>query len=98
MQRYLSVDPRKLLLPTQRLSGADPWKLQRQIAQFGATIIGMPPIWVEEDPDGRLRIINGTTRAVRVAKMLPGNPVIVEVISKTKKTFRSTITVSEVIP
>jgi hypothetical protein len=32
---FLDVDPRTLRLPTSRRSGADPYKLQRQIAQFG---------------------------------------------------------------
>ena len=97
MPRFLSVDPRTLFLPTQRLSGADPWKLQRQIAQYGSSIVGLPPIWVEEDPGGRLRIVNGTTRAVRVAKLLPGCPVIVEVIAQLKKPIRTTATVADAI-
>jgi len=33
---FLDVDPRSLRLPGSRRSGADPLKLHRQIAQFGA--------------------------------------------------------------
>jgi hypothetical protein len=43
---YLDVDPRELHLPAPRSGGADPAKLHRQIAQFGKSIVGMPPIWV----------------------------------------------------
>jgi hypothetical protein len=40
---YLDVDPRTLRLPGGRLGGADPYKLQRQIAAFGTGQAGMPP-------------------------------------------------------
>ena len=63
MPWLLDVDPRTLFLPTQRLSVADPWKLQHQIAQYGSATLGMPAIWVEVDPDGRLEIVDGVTRA-----------------------------------
>lgn len=97
MPRFLNVDPLTLFLPTQRLSGADPWKLNRQIAQFGTSTMGMPPIWVEEDCDGKLRILNGTTRAVRVAKLLPGQSVLVEVIARLKRPIRTKSTVSDAV-
>jgi len=32
---FRDIDPRELRLPSSRLAGADPAKLQRQIAQFG---------------------------------------------------------------
>ncbi len=80
MIEYLGVDPRVLHLPSGRLSGADPYKLTRQIARYGRATNGMPPIWVVRGKDGELIINNGVTRATRVAKLLPGHTVTVEVI------------------
>jgi hypothetical protein len=98
MQRFLDVDPRMLYLPTQRQSGADPWKLQMQIARYGASTTGMPPIWVEEDPDGRLRILPGTTRATRVARLSPGATVRVEVVDTLKRPIRTRVRIADLIP
>jgi hypothetical protein len=53
---FLDVDPRKLHLPTTRLSGADPFKLQTQIARFGKSIQGMPAPEVSRGTDGRLML------------------------------------------
>ena len=77
---FVDVDPRVLHLPTSRPSGADPVKLQRQIARFGRTIQGMPPLEAYRGTDGELMIYDGVTRATRVAKLLPGQKVRVEVI------------------
>ena len=77
---FLDVDPRTLHLPTTRPTGADPVKLQRQIARYGSSTQGMPPLWVYRGTDGALQISDGVTRATRVAKLLPGVPVRVEVI------------------
>jgi hypothetical protein len=77
---FLDVDPRTLRLPMSRRSGADPGKLQRQIAPFGVSTQGMPIIEVSRGSDGELVINNGVTRATRVAKLLPGVLVRVEVI------------------
>ena len=77
---FLDVDPRTLHLPTSRRSGADPYKLQRQIARHGSSIQGMPALEVSRGSDGELVINNGVTRATRVAKLLPGVSVRVEVI------------------
>jgi hypothetical protein len=74
------VDPSDLRLPPSRSSGADPWKLHRQIARFGASRDGMPPILVYEDSDGVLEIFDGVTRATRIAKLAPGDTVPVMVI------------------
>jgi hypothetical protein len=41
---FRDVDPAELRLPSSRLSGADRYKLQRQIAQHGTSISGMPPL------------------------------------------------------
>jgi hypothetical protein len=75
---FRDVDPRELRLPPSRAAGADPLKLQRQIAQFGTSTAGMPPLWVYEAADGALVVYNGVTRATRVAKLLPGLLVRVE--------------------
>jgi hypothetical protein len=77
---FLDVDPRELRLPTTRRSGADPFKLQRQIAQFGKGMQGMPTLEVSRGSDGELVINSGVTRATRIAKLLPGTLVHVEVI------------------
>ena len=80
--RLLDVDLRGLHVPPSRASGADPAKLQRQIAQFGVSTVGMPAIWVYEGTDGALEIYNGVTRATRVAKLSAGTLVRVEVIGR----------------
>jgi hypothetical protein len=77
---FLDVDPRTLRLPGSRRSGADPWKLHRQIVRYGASAQGMPPLEVSRGTDGELVINNGVTRATRIAKLCPGTTVRVEVI------------------
>jgi hypothetical protein len=79
------VDPAELRLPPSRLSGADPYKLQRQIARFGKSSAGMPAVWVYEGSDGVLEIINGVTRATRIAKLAPGTTIPVEVIGQLRR-------------
>jgi hypothetical protein len=76
---YLQVDPRKLRLPPSRSEGADATKLQRQVHKFGKSTDGMPPLLVHRGKDGELMIMDGVTRATRVAKLLPGANVTVEV-------------------
>jgi hypothetical protein len=76
----LDVDPQTLHLPPSRAKGADPWKLQRQIAQHGTSTLGMPRLTVFRASDGALVIYDGVTRATRVAKLLPGQTVPVEII------------------
>ena len=77
---YLDVDPRTLHLPPSRSSGVDPIKLQRHIDSYGVSTEGMPILWVYRGSDGALMIYDGVTRATRVARLLPGTPVRVEVI------------------
>lgn len=79
-QAIQEVDPRDLRLPPSRWSGADPWKLHLHIKQFGASRDGMPVLLVYEDPDGVLEIVDGVTRATRIAKLAPGTKVPVMVI------------------
>jgi len=84
-QPILEVDPNDLRLPPSRASGADPWKLHQQISQFGSSKDGMPPVFVYEDPDGGLEIVDGVTRASRMAKMAPGTTVPVVVIGRYRR-------------
>ena len=77
---FLDVDPRLLHLPTTRLHGADPVKLQQQIAKYGVNIQGMPLVEVSRGTDDGLMINDGVTRATRVAKFLPSVIIRVEVI------------------
>jgi hypothetical protein len=76
---FLDVDPGTLHVPPSRHQGADPVKLVRQIALFGKSTMGMPPLEVIRGLNGALRIHDGVTRATRVAKLLPGQAVRVEV-------------------
>jgi hypothetical protein len=46
MPEFRDVDPRELRIPPSRSQGADPAKLQWQIALFGRSAIRMPPPWV----------------------------------------------------
>jgi len=80
------VDPRKLRLPGSRSTGADPYRLQLQMARFGASAVGMPPPWVYDCGDGTFLLSNGVTRATRIAKLAPGTLIRVEVIGHTKRT------------
>src|SRR5579864_372461 len=83
------VDPAELRLPPSRISAADPWKLQREIAQFGSSKFGMPPVFVYEDPNGALEIYDGVTRATRIAKLAPGQTVPVIVIGRYNRSRTS---------
>ena len=83
---FRDVDPRELRLPS-RLGGADPFKLQHQIARFGASSIGMPPLWVYEAADGVLVVYNGVTRATRMTKLAPGTTVRVEVVGNLRRAY-----------
>src|SRR5437762_13623077 len=84
-QSIWEVNPGELRLPPSRTSGADPWKLQQQIRQFGSSKSGMPPILVYEDPDGILEISDGVTRATRIAKLAPGQTVPIVVIGRYRR-------------
>ncbi len=84
-QSIREVDPSELRLPPSRQAGADPWKLHQQIAKYGGSKVGMPPIFVYEDPDGLLEIMDGVTRATRIAKVAPGVTVPVVIIGQYRK-------------
>jgi hypothetical protein len=95
---YLEVDPSTLHLPPSRASGADPVKLQRQIAAYGASVDGMPALWVYRGSDGALMIYDGVTRAARVATLIPGMRVRVEVIGNLTAPCGHLPTVGEQLP
>jgi hypothetical protein len=95
---FLDVDPRTLRVPGSRRSGADPFKLHRQIAQFGASDQGMPAIEVSRGTDGAFVINNGVTRATRIAKLSPGTMVRVEVIDDLPIPVASFGSIGDLIP
>ena len=78
-REFLQVDPATLHLPGSRRDGADPMKLQRQIAEHGVSMEGMPPPEVMHGSDGELVIFDGVTRATRITKFLPRTSITVEV-------------------
>ena len=77
---------------------ADPLKLQRQIARFGKSVQGMPPLEVSRGSDGELVINDGATRATRVAMLLPGALVRVEVIDDLPVPVGSYPSIGDLIP
>jgi hypothetical protein len=98
MPDYRDIDPRDLRVPPSRPYGADPAKLQRQIAQYGRSTAGMTPPWVYEGTDGVLMLYNGVTRATRIAKLAPGTPIRVEVIGKLPKAFSDEPRIGDLLP
>jgi hypothetical protein len=78
-RELIDVDPATLHLPPSRRDGADPVKLQRQLARHGTSVEGMPPLDVKRGSDGELVIYDGVTRATRAAKYVPGTLVPAEV-------------------
>lgn len=82
MPEFLDVDPLTLRLPYTRPDGADPFKLARQLARFRNTFVGMPAVEVIRCANGELMIVNGVTRATRMAQECPGQKIRVEVISE----------------
>lgn len=95
-QEFRDVDPRELRLPSRR--GADPFKLQRQIARFSASSAGMPPPWVYEASDGVLVLYNGITRATRIAKLSPGTTIRVEVVGKLRRAYAGEPKIGDLLP
>jgi hypothetical protein len=98
MPDFRDVDPRELRIPPSRPYGADPGKLQRQIAKFGRSAAGMQPPWVYEGTDGVLMLYNGVTRATRIAKLAPGTLITVEVIGRIPKAFAGEPKVGDKLP
>jgi hypothetical protein len=95
---FIDVDPRKLHLPVTRLSGADPYKLLRQTARFGASFAGMPPPEAYRGTDGRLVVYNRVTRATRAAKLAPGRLITVEIVDDLRHAVGHLPTIGSVLP
>ena len=95
---FLDIDPRVLRVPNSRISGADPFKLQRQIARHGSSTQGMPPVEVYRGTDGELMIFNGVTRATRIARLLPGQLIRVEVVDDLPTAVGHLPTVGDTLP
>jgi hypothetical protein len=95
---YLDVDPRTLRLPPARASGADPAKLHRQIAQYGRSTAGMPAPFVYRGADQELMIFDGVTRSTRVAKLMPGTRIRVEVVGELASPLGHLPTVGDRLP
>jgi hypothetical protein len=95
---FVDVDPRTLRVPPSRPTGADPFKLHRQIGRFGALAVGMPVIWAYQGLDGGLMIFNGVTRATRIAKYAPGVKVRVEIVGRMKATFGHLPMIGDLLP
>jgi hypothetical protein len=97
-REFLDVDPRTLHVPGSRRTGADPLKLQRQIARFGASGMGMPALEVSRGSDGELMINDGVTRATRMAKLSPGRIARVEIIDDLPIPVRPFPAIGDLIP
>jgi hypothetical protein len=91
------VDPAELRLPPSRAAGVDPWKLHRQIKQYGSSKVGMPPLLVYEDPQGLLEIFDGVTRAARIAKLTPGESVSVQVIGRFRNKRKNSVRLGDTL-
>src|SRR5437879_2664872 len=98
MPDFRDVDPRELRVPPSRRHGADPAKLARQIALFGASNVGMPPPWVYEGSDGVLVLYNGVTRATRIAKLAPGTLIRIEVIGRLPQAYAGEPKIGDLLP
>jgi hypothetical protein len=99
VREFIQIDPRTLRLPPGRVDGADPGKLARQISRHGRSIDGLPPPLVVRGKNGELQLIDGVTRATRVGKLLPGQPITIEVIETRPKLDLSRYpTVGEKLP
>lgn len=94
---FLDLDPRTLHLPSSRLTGTDPIKLHDQMVRFGSKVTGMPPISAYRGSDGAIMIYDGVTRATRVARLLPGRSVRVEVMRTITRPVGVTPTLGEIL-
>ena len=95
---FFDVDPAALHLPNERIDGADPAKLQRQIARHGRSLTGMLPVLVYRGADDELMISDGVTRATRAAKLCPGSVIPVELLGSLPHPVGHLPTVKEKLP
>ena len=94
----VELDPRSLHLPPSRPSGPDPYKLNRQIALFGASTLGMPEPWAYRGSDDEIMLYNGVTRATRAAKLSPGTAIRVVIVGILRKPVGSLPTIGSLLP
>ncbi len=94
---FFDVDPGMLHLPLERIDGADPTKLQRQIARHGKSL-GMPPVLVYRGSDGELMLSDGVTRATRAAKLCPASVIPAELLGTLPHPVSHLPTVKEKLP
>ena len=74
-------------------------RFARQFSKYGLSTAGMPAPWVARDGNGLLQIVDGVTRATRVAKFLPGLTIRVEVTEELpNEDFRWCPTVGDRLP
>jgi hypothetical protein len=97
-REFLDVDPRSLHLPPSRLSGADPVKIHDQMVRFGSEVSGMPALLAYRGSDGAIMIYDGVTRATRVARLLPGATVRVEVMRTLAHHVGQLPTIGDTLP
>src|SRR5436190_19250342 len=95
--QVVEVDPRELR-PFPSRPQAEPWKLQRQISQYGASRVGLPPLEVYQSEDGFFVVYNGVTRATRMAMLSPGVKVRAEVIGRLRRKYASDPSIGDSIP
>lgn len=95
---FFDVDPAMLRLPHERIDGADPAKLQRQIARHGKSLAGMPPVLVYRGSDGELVLSDGVTRATWAAKLCPGALIPAELLGPLPHPVGHLPTVQEKLP
>ena len=98
MPDFRDVDPRDVRVPPSRRQGADPAKLQRQIARHGRSLAGMPPVLVYRGSDGELMLGDGVTRATRAAKLCPGSVIPAELLGSLPHPVGHLPTVQEKLP
>lgn len=95
---FFDVDSAALRLSNERIDGADPAKLQRQIAKHGRSWAGMPPVLVYRGSDGELMLSDGVTRATRAAKLCPGSVIPTELLGSMAHPVGHLPTVKEKLP
>jgi hypothetical protein len=84
----IQVDPSELFLPSSRPDGPRQDKYFTQVGRYGSSIVGMPPLLLREGPSG-YEILDGVTRASRIARLAPGTTVPAEVIDRATKAFKT---------
>jgi hypothetical protein len=95
---FIWIDPLTLYLPQSRRDGPDLFKYQMQVARFGASMVGMPPPVCYRGIDGTIVIREGVTRAARVAKLLPGTLLQIEIDDDKSKSYANYTMLKDKLP